>query len=134
MARSTFSAKWTTTWPRGPSWTASSFPEQRALEIWRGSLACDGRSSGSHVALCGRELIDHQGGGGFEGVDLPVHAIAVAGQHAVHVLGGQLGRGVGTDMTGLQAIADGQHIHTNRGSAGLAHAKGDCRACTGENG
>lgn len=66
-------------------------------------------------------------------MDLPVHPVSLASQNPVHILGRLLRCGVGANVAGVQAVANGQHIHTNRGSAGLVHGKGDFLACPGEN-
>jgi hypothetical protein len=35
-------------------------------------------------------------------------------------------------MTGLQTVANGQHIHTNGVISGLAHARGNWPGCPGQ--
>jgi len=49
--------------------------------------------------------------GGFELVDLPAGPFAVTLEQLVEVGSSLLGRGVGTDVTGLQTVTDGQQIH-----------------------
>ena len=53
-------------------------------------------------------------GRGVQLVDLPVHPIPMNSHNPVHVLRSLLRGFVGADVTGLQAITNGQHIHTDR--------------------
>ena len=45
-------------------------------------------------------------------MDLPMGAIAGMEQQLIELGGGVLGRSVGTDVTGLKTVTDGQQIHT----------------------
>jgi hypothetical protein len=52
---------------------------------------------------------------GFQGVDLPASPLSAERQQAIQIVGGLLGAGVGTDVPGLQTIANCQQIHTPLG-------------------
>lgn len=62
--------------------------------------------------------IQEQLRGRFQLVDLPVNPLPMDRHNPVHILRGLLWSPVGTNVACLQTVANGQHIHTDRGSLG----------------